>query len=139
MNQQIKVSDVNDIIKEKIAENRAKIDKLNDVEGMIPKPLIEEKQSIILDIIFAFQEVQCEVLSLVKIGKLLSDEELDANAKAGEIATRLSIVGDIHLDNTQRCETPEQKARDLLDRMEVEGAQDYTSGELVELANLFVE
>lgn len=32
--------------------------------------------------------------------------------------------------------TAEQKARDLLERMDVEGAQDYSAGELVELANL---
>jgi len=35
--------------------------------------------------------------------------------------------------------TPEQKARDLLERMEVPNAQDYTAGELVELANLFIK
>ena len=35
--------------------------------------------------------------------------------------------------------TPEQKARDLLERMEIPNAQDYTAGELVELANLFAE
>jgi hypothetical protein len=33
----------------------------------------------------------------------------------------------------QSCE---QRARDILDRMEVEGAQSYSSGEIVELANL---
>lgn len=35
--------------------------------------------------------------------------------------------------------TPEQEARDLLERMEVEGAQSFSSGELVELANLIHE
>lgn len=33
----------------------------------------------------------------------------------------------------------EQQARDLLEAMEVEGAQAYSSGELVELANLIAE
>lgn len=33
----------------------------------------------------------------------------------------------------------EQQARDLLDRMEVDGAQNFSSGELVELANLISE
>lgn len=33
----------------------------------------------------------------------------------------------------------EQQARDLLERMEVEGAQSYSAGELVELANLIAE
>jgi hypothetical protein len=32
---------------------------------------------------------------------------------------------------------PEQQARDLLERLGVENAQSYTSGDLVELANLF--
>lgn len=32
--------------------------------------------------------------------------------------------------------TAEQKARDMLDRMGVEGAQSFSSGDLVELANL---
>ena len=32
--------------------------------------------------------------------------------------------------------TVEQQARDLLERMEVEGAQSFSSGELVELTNL---
>jgi len=32
--------------------------------------------------------------------------------------------------------TPEQKARDLLERMEVNGAQNFSAGEIVELANL---
>lgn len=34
------------------------------------------------------------------------------------------------------AKTVEQRARDLLERMEVPGAQDYTAGEIVELANL---
>ena len=34
--------------------------------------------------------------------------------------------------------TAEQQARDLLERMEVPNAQNYSSGELVELANLIV-
>lgn len=33
-------------------------------------------------------------------------------------------------------ETAEQKARDLLERMGVEGTQEMTAGDLVELANL---
>ena len=33
----------------------------------------------------------------------------------------------------------EQQARDLLDRMEVDGAQNFSSGELVELAELISE
>lgn len=33
--------------------------------------------------------------------------------------------------------TPEQKARDLLERMEVPNAQEFSAGDLVELANLF--
>jgi len=37
----------------------------------------------------------------------------------------------------EAMKTPEQKARDLLERMEVPGAQQCTAGELVELANLF--
>jgi len=48
------------------------------------------------------------------------------------------LIKDIHCDD-QKPETPEQKARDLLERMEVPGAQDYTAGELVELANLFTK
>jgi len=32
--------------------------------------------------------------------------------------------------------TPEQKARDMLERMGVEGAQSFSAGQLVELANL---
>lgn len=32
--------------------------------------------------------------------------------------------------------TAEQKARDMLERMGVEGAQDFSAGDLVELANL---
>jgi hypothetical protein len=32
-------------------------------------------------------------------------------------------------------ETAEQKARDLLDRMEVDSAQNFSAGDLVELAN----
>lgn len=32
--------------------------------------------------------------------------------------------------------TPEQQARDILERMEVPGAQLYSAGELVELANI---
>lgn len=32
--------------------------------------------------------------------------------------------------------TSEQKARDILERMEIEGAQSFTSGELVEIAEL---
>lgn len=32
--------------------------------------------------------------------------------------------------------TPEQEARDMLERMEVEGAQSFSAGDLVELANL---
>jgi hypothetical protein len=35
--------------------------------------------------------------------------------------------------------TAEQKARDLLDRLEVRDAQSYSSGEIVELANLISE
>lgn len=35
--------------------------------------------------------------------------------------------------------SPEQKARDLLERMEIAGAQEFSAGELVELANLFVK
>ncbi len=35
--------------------------------------------------------------------------------------------------------TAEQQARDLLDRLGVEDAQSYSSGELVELANLIAE
>lgn len=35
--------------------------------------------------------------------------------------------------------TPEQKARALLERMDVPNAQKYTAGELVELANLFAK
>lgn len=35
--------------------------------------------------------------------------------------------------------TPEQEARDMLERMGVEGAQDFTAGDLVELANLIAE
>jgi hypothetical protein len=35
--------------------------------------------------------------------------------------------------------TPEQQARDLLERMEIEGAQSFSSGELVELANLIAD
>ena len=33
-------------------------------------------------------------------------------------------------------ETPEQQARDLLERMGIEDAQSFSSGDLVELANL---
>lgn len=33
----------------------------------------------------------------------------------------------------------EQQARDLLDRLEVDGAQNYSAGEIVELANLIAE
>lgn len=33
-------------------------------------------------------------------------------------------------------DTAEQQARDLLERLNVEGAQSYSSGELIELANL---
>lgn len=33
----------------------------------------------------------------------------------------------------------EQQARDLLERLEVDGAQNYSSGEIVELANLVAE
>lgn len=39
----------------------------------------------------------------------------------------------------ERRVSAEQQARDLLDEMEVEGAQNYSSGELVELANLIAE
>ena len=35
--------------------------------------------------------------------------------------------------------TPEQKARDMLERIGVEGAQNFSSGDLVELANLIAE
>jgi hypothetical protein len=35
--------------------------------------------------------------------------------------------------------TAEQRARDLLERMEIDDAQDYSAGELVELANLINE
>ena len=35
--------------------------------------------------------------------------------------------------------TPEQKARDMLERMGVEGAQNFSAGDLVELANLIAE
>ena len=36
-------------------------------------------------------------------------------------------------------ETPEQEARDMLERMGVENAQSFTTGEVVELANLIAE
>lgn len=117
MNQQMKISDVNDIIKEKIAENRAKVDKLDAVKGLLPKELIEEKQLIILGIVFALQAVQVEVLNFLN--------------------ERINDSRDNNEDH--KYITPEQKARDLLERMEVPNAQDYTSGELVELANLFVD
>lgn len=32
--------------------------------------------------------------------------------------------------------TPEQEARDILERMEIDGAQSFSAGELVELADL---
>ena len=35
--------------------------------------------------------------------------------------------------------TPEQKARDLLERMGIENAQSFSSGELVELANFIAD
>jgi hypothetical protein len=35
--------------------------------------------------------------------------------------------------------TPEQKARDMLERMGVENAQGFSAGEVVELANLIAE
>jgi hypothetical protein len=35
--------------------------------------------------------------------------------------------------------TPEQEARDILDRMGVDGAQSMTTGDVVELANLIAE
>src|SRR5689334_6218643 len=37
------------------------------------------------------------------------------------------------------CTTAEQSARDMLERMGVEDAQSFTSGDLVELANLIAE
>jgi len=40
-------------------------------------------------------------------------------------------------DRAARTETAEQAARDLLSRLGVPGAQSYTSGDLVELANMF--
>jgi hypothetical protein len=38
-----------------------------------------------------------------------------------------------------RSVTPEQRARELLDRMDVPGALDMTAGDVVELANLIAE
>ena len=111
MEQQIKVTDVNDIIKKTIAENKTKIINLDAVKGILPTDIIEEKQLIILDIISVLQDIQFKILSFL-------DKEIW-----------------IHEDGR----TPEQKARDLLERMEVPNAQDYSAGELVELANLFAK
>ena len=35
--------------------------------------------------------------------------------------------------------TPEQEARDILERMEINGAQSMTSGDVVELANIIAD
>ncbi len=39
----------------------------------------------------------------------------------------------------RKIETPEQAARDMLERMGIENAQNFTAGDVVELANLIAE
>ncbi len=49
------------------------------------------------------------------------------------------VLNEMLRHNEARTMSAEQKARDMLERMGVENAQDFSAGELVELANLIAQ
>lgn len=52
------------------------------------------------------------------------------------VSRRSTLLVPCGMENEMNDDTVEQRARDLLERIGVPDAQDYTSGDLVELANL---
>ena len=75
-----------------------------------------------------------EIASTVAYARDYSSDMRDKIREINESVARQAMSA----VNAREIVTPEQKARDLLERMEVDGAQDFTAGELVELAELFV-